>query len=243
MVLPEMYPGTLVKFIENATSWHCSYIGEQWFFLPYILLMLLSKWIFQLFDHWKGIWVLAVCFVIYAITMFVTKRYGEDALGENMLFYNIFLTFSMLLSFCLGYLAKRDKWMERVSAQFEKWHLKNNWIVLCALALLCVIRCCISHQTIDPLYSIIFIVLFSMVSVGNVSGKVLTFLGKHSMNIWLIHTWICIRLFHEFVYSMHYPVVIYLFVLLVSIAVSLFVEFVYGYLDQWLGLSKKRVES
>lgn len=240
-VLPEWYPGSLRGFIENATSWHCTYIGEQWFFLPYILLMLLSKWIFQLFDHWKGIWVLTVSFAVYAMTVLVTKRYGEDALGENMLFYNVFLTLHMLLAFSLGFLAKRDNWMERVSDLFEKWHLKNNWVVLGALLLLCGIRCFISHQTVDPVYAIVFVVLFSMVSVGSVPAKVLTFLGKHSMNIWLIHTWICIRLFHEFVFGLHYPIVIYLFVLFVSLAVSIFVEFVYGYLDKWLGLSKKRV--
>ena len=43
-VRPDMYPGSLSVFLKNVTSWQCSYIGEQWFFFPYIILMIASKW-------------------------------------------------------------------------------------------------------------------------------------------------------------------------------------------------------
>ena len=239
LVRPEMYPGSTWTFIKNATSWQCSYIGEQWFFLPYILLMLFSKWIFVLFDKMKSVWVLVISVVIYMGTVAALKYVGESTLGENMLLYNPFLALYMLLPFALGYLAKRDCWMERLAASFEKMHLRKNWIIIVIMVLVCTVRCFISHQAVDPIYAIVFVLLFSMVTVGNIPGKTLTFLGKHSMNIWLIHTWICIRLFHEFVYGLHYPVLIYIFVLVASIFVSVVVESVYGVLDRTF-LSKLR---
>lgn len=231
-VRPEMYPGSLVKFIENATSWRCSYIGEQWFFLPYILLMLASKWLFKLFSHMRSIWVVIICFAVYALTVFALKRYGESTLAGNMLFYNIFLSFYMLFPFSLGYLAKREQWMEKLNEVFTKMRLKRNWFILGLLLLLCGGRCFVSHQAIDPFYAFAFVMLFSMLAIGKKTGNVLSFLGKYSMTIWLIHPWICIRLFHQFVYDLHYPVVMYLFVMLTSIAIALLVEAVYKQLDK-----------
>lgn len=227
-----MYPGTLVRFIENATSWRCSYIGEQWFFLPYILLMIASKWLFRVFSYMRTYLVLLINLIVYILTVFALKRYGEATLAGNMLFYNIFLAFYMLLPFSLGFLAKRERWMEKLSCLFSRLHIKQNWVVICLIILLGVGRCFISHQTVDPFYAIVFILLFSMVSVRPATGKALTFLGKHSMNIWLIHTWICIRLFHQFVYSLHYPVLMYIFVLVTSILVSIVVEYIYAFLNK-----------
>lgn len=231
-VKPELYPGSLLTFIKNATSWQCSYIGEQWFFLPYILLMLTSKWIFALFDNLKSVWVLAISIVTYIGTVAVLKYFGEATLSKNMLLYNPFLALYMLLPFALGYMAKRNSWMERVADLFNQWKLKKNWIVLALLVFLCLVRCCVSHQAVDPIYAIAFVILFSMVTVDVQLGMILTFLGKHSMNIWLIHTWICTRLFHEFVYGLHYPVLMYLFVLLTSIVISLLVERAYKFFDR-----------
>ena len=231
-IKPNLFPGSVGTFVKNATSWQCSYIGEQWFFLPYILLMLASKWIFALFDKMKSVWVFATSVIIYIGTVVTLKYFGEETLSKNMILYNPFLSFYMLLPFTLGYLAKRDCWMERLTAFFKQWHLRKNWVVLVMLTVLCVVRCCISHQAVDPIYAIAFVLLFSMVTVGASPGKTLTFLGKHSMNIWLIHTWICVRLFHEFVFDLHYPVLMYMFVLLCSIIVSLFVDSIYGVLDK-----------
>lgn len=231
-VRPEMYPGSLVKFVENATSWQCSYIGEQWFLFPYILLMLASKWFFQLFSHLKSYWVVIISMAVYGLTVFALKRYGEATLAGNMLFYNIFLAFYMLFPFALGYLAKRDQWMEKLSEGFSKWGLNNKWIILGLIIVLCVGRCFVSHQAIDPFYAFAFVMLFSMLTIGEKTGGVLSFLGKYSMTIWLIHPWICIRLFHQFVYDLHYPVVMYLFVLLTSIVISLLVEAVYKQIDK-----------
>ena len=231
-VKPEFYPGSVASFIENATSWRCSYIGEQWFFFPYILLMLASKWIFKLFSRLRSYWVVIISIAVYALTVFVLKRYGEATLAGNMLFYNIFLAFYMLFPFALGYLAKREQWMEKLSEMFSAGGLKHNWIIIGLIILVCMGRCFVSHQAIDPFYTFAFVMLFSMLTIGEKAGGVLSFLGKYSMAIWLIHPWICIRLFHQFVYDLHYPVVMYLFVLLTSIAISQLVEAVYKQIDK-----------
>lgn len=231
-VKPELYPGGWVTFFKNATSWQCSYIGEQWFFLPYILLMLASQWLIPLFDKMKEWLVLGIGCIVYLGTAFVMKRYGESTLDNNMLFFNVFLALYMLLPFAFGYLAKRNEWMGKFCNLLIRKRMHSNWVVLLGLLLLMALRCMTSHRVVDPFYSIAFVVIFSSLNVGAVLGKFLSFFGKYSMNIWLIHTWICVRLFEDFTYNLHYPVLMYLFVLGVSLVSSICVESIYNIVGQ-----------
>lgn len=64
-VKPDMYPGSLSIFLKNVTSWQCSYIGEQWFFFPYIILMIASKWIFIIFDKLKWFSLIGILVTVW----------------------------------------------------------------------------------------------------------------------------------------------------------------------------------
>lgn len=228
LVKPESYPGSLSVFICNATSWRCSYIGEQWFFLPYVLLMAFSKWIFKLFDKVNCYVTFLIGLFVYGFTIYLLKRFGEATLGNNMFFYNVFLSFYMLFPFLLGYMAKRYQWIEKANFFVNNRVGSNPFIPVIVLIVLCAIRCFVSHASIDPLYDIIFVVLFAMIQVPKVLGVVLSYLGKHSMNIWLIHTWFSNRLFHNFFYNtVYYPIVMYVSLMIVSLVISHIVEMLY----------------
>lgn len=231
---PNLFPGNWEIFIKNITSWQCSYIGEQWFFLPYIILMVFSKWVFFLFDKINGKFIFAFTIIIYGGTLLVLKIFGESFLGQYMLFYNPFLSFYMLFPFTLGYLAKRFNWVEWLKLAVRNIEYRN-WLVGSGLFLLCVIRCCIPFAFIDPFYSIIFVLLFVHLPVNNILGMIFSLLGKHSMNIWLIHTWFSSRLFHDFIYDqVNYPFIMYIGVLLVSLLVSYIVEMIYKIPERYL---------
>ena len=60
-------------------------------------------------------------------------------------------------------------------------------------------------------------------------SNVLMFIGKHSMNIFLFHTFIRSYLFREFTYSFHHFALITLVLLLVSLAVSVVLELIKKY--------------
>lgn len=235
LVKPDVYPGSFVAFLKNATSWQCSYIGEQWFFLPYIILMISSKYIFKVLDKLKGPQALITSLGIYAITVFALKKYGETALSGNMLFYNFFLSFYMLFPFASGYLARRYEWFEKIKTVADKLPINNSILGISGLLGLCVIFCFVSHNSLSPFYSIFFIMLFSLISVKPTIGAILTYLGKHSMNIWLIHTWFCTRLFHEFFYDkIQYPILMFLCLLTISLIISHLVEWIYKPIGQFI---------
>lgn len=44
------------------------------------------------------------------------------------------------------------------------------------------------------------------------------------MNMWMIHTWFCYYLFHDFIYSFEYPVMIFVVLTIISYLCSLAVN-------------------
>lgn len=52
----------------------------------------------------------------------------------------------------------------------------------------------------------------------------MTYLGKHSMNMYMVHTFIFSYFFHDFIYGFKYPILIFLALLLSSLAVSVVLE-------------------
>lgn len=227
-VRPDMYPGSMSTFIKNATSWQCTYIGEQWFFFPYIILMIASKWIFKIFDKLKCFLLTGFIVVIWMGTVYTLKHFDGDTLSSNMLFYNVFLAAFMLPSFTLGYMANRFGWVNRTAIRFAQCMNAKETVPIILLVVLCAFRCIIPNSSIAPFFAITFVLLFTQIPIGRYTGRALTYLGKHSMNIWLIHTWFSTRLFHDFFFDqIQIPVLMYVTLLVLSLAVSHLVEMMY----------------
>ncbi len=70
-------------------------------------------------------------------------------------------------------------------------------------------------------------VLFILLTIRNVNwlSSLFVFLGKHSMNIFMVHTFIYYYFFSGFIYSFKYPVVIFLVLALISLCISIVLEY------------------
>lgn len=68
------------------------------------------------------------------------------------------------------------------------------------------------------------IFIYSIISIPKFLSKVLSFLGKHSFNIFLFHTFIYYYYFHDYIYWSRNPLFIYLTLIAVCIPISMFIE-------------------
>lgn len=117
------------------------------------------------------------------------------------------------------------------SGQCQDNQRVNNKIQIVAvtIVLICtIIRMLVPNQSLQPLYVFLIFILFPFFWQGERAYSILKFLGRHSLNIWLIHTWICYYLFEDFVYGLKYPLLIFAFTLGVSIVISIIVERIYS---------------
>lgn len=83
-----------------------------------------------------------------------------------------------------------------------------------------------------------FVICFAVVILGSVPGirQALSFLGKYSMNMYLVHTFFYMILFRDFIYQFKYAPVIFLVLVLVSLAYAVCLELLKKVAGKGLGL-------
>ncbi len=205
------YPGSWQTVISNFSGFHTTYNGEMWFLLPYVILSLLSPWIFRLYRHFNPWGIIASTLFIHLCTSFCISRYGSFFLFHNYWVYNPLLVFHLLFNFSLGAMAARSHFFERLANHSKSF--RTDIPATCGIIVLVFISCVFKYNFFYA-FGIITCLLF--VPMPGMLKTVLAKLGDMSMNMWMIHSWFCYYLFHDFIYSFSYPVLIFLVTTLIS---------------------------
>lgn len=103
----------------------------------------------------------------------------------------------------------------------------TNALLFLLLLLSIVIRALIPIHAASILFMVFIVCWFTLIDKSKAFGNVLMKLGRHSTNIWLVHTFFCYYLFHDFIYSLQYPIVIIIVVLGLSLISSVILEKIY----------------
>lgn len=79
---------------------------------------------------------------------------------------------------------------------------------------------------VDAFVSMVLIMILAL-TVGKVPifNKILAFLGKHSMNIFLMHTFLYLLVFRQYIYYFHYAFASFVILLILSLLYSVILEF------------------
>lgn len=220
IILPNIYPNNLATIIGNFTSFNTTYNGECWFLFPYALILLSSSFILKMIDRYNHWIILLASFIININTSYLISRYGEQYLYNDMWIYNPVLFLHLLFPFIFGAVcAKSDFWNT-----IKKLRQVNSHIIWLGLLILIIIRCFTTTSIVQPFFAYIVIICFVSTTRCKLIDSILTKLGANSMNIWMIHTWFCYYLFHDFIYSFKYPIIIFLITLSLSYFTSITVN-------------------
>ena len=221
-LVPTRYPGALLNVFENLTAFNTTYNSEHWFLFPYVLLAVSAPWLFKQCNKYSASLILGVSYVMYLITCFFISRYGEAYLYTHMLAYHPILYGSLLFDFMLGALACKNNWLKNLNYRaLSQW----AWLIL---ILLCVVRCCLETGAFHNLYVFVFMWIWLQIVRPTWFKAFLIHMGKHSMNMWLIHSFFCYHIFHDWIYGFRYPLLIYGVLLLVSYLSSCVINLIYG---------------
>jgi len=82
---------------------------------------------------------------------------------------------------------------------------------------------------IDCLLVLLVVQVYSLIKWPKSVVTVMVFLGKHSMNIFLFHTFIYYYWFRDFIYASRNPIIIFLTLLVICIPISMLLEWVKKY--------------
>lgn len=222
-MLPSLYPGSWGKVIENATGWHTTYNREMWFLLPYVLVSIASLYIIRSVDKIGLIWAIGITSLLYIAIYFINNRYSAQ-LYDNLALYQLLIFVEFLYPFTVGVA------MRRTSINLNL-HLPQ-WSVLAGILLLVLILCVTNLHLCYMFCAPLMVILFSHIRYPRWLKTVLIELGKKSMPMWMIHTWLAYYLFEPQVYSLRYPLLIFIALTIASYLLSIPVMWIAGRLRQ-----------
>lgn len=231
-MVPDKYPGSIGEFLKNVFSISTSYCTEQWFLFPYLIIFVFSKWICRFVQSHDSKLILLLNAILYVLYLVIYKRVGVGVISSHFgILVNLYFVMAFFFPFSLGAIAKKEKWVERVSNWIDNhFRQRKGWYVWSMLLVVIALRMVVHNQSIQPLAVLPLFLLFPLLGINDKAKSVLMYLGKHSMNIWLIHGWICFYLFTDVICMAKYPMGIFLVTLVWSLLVSIVVDFVYKHL-------------
>ncbi len=203
----------------------------------------------------SGSWWYMSAAVVYIVLMPLvvrwTKKWGWFSLFSAIIiiprilfnsdFFGASNIFTFFLPVCFGALFAEFNVFEKIE---EITLLKNKKLNEILLFILGVVTVLVSiyiwirvpykvlweyHFGIAPVLLIVFFNRFIFRQGGfvhSVINKVFFFLGKHSMNIYIFHTLLREQILKKFLYSMKYPILTILSLLLISLVISVVLEFI-----------------
>lgn len=208
------YPGSVTDIVSNVVGYKCTYNRETWFLLPYALITLLSVLFLPYLFHLKPkklIVVAILYFVGYVAFHFLYIDLDSDD-SFVILKQQIFFVYLFFFYFSLGVL------FYKYFKKSDKPCSYNNAFLIVILLLLIVARSFYTGSSliVNGVYAFIFIIIFNLVKIGSVVGKVLSKLGKYSLAMWLTHTYYSHYLFSQYISWSQYHVVKFLTLVVVS---------------------------
>lgn len=231
---PDIYPGELTDILANFTCYQNTINHEMWFLLPYVGLSLLAPIIFRIYSRFNTLTILLVTLALYSILTQIILNNLQWFYAHYWI-YNPILVLHLLFFFSLGALAARAHFFERMR-QWVDTHISAHskisplngrciagilaWGIIIALI---IINC---HWEYNYFYAFAMITCIIIAPLPGIVKTTLALLGKHSMNMWMIHSWWCYYLFRDFTYSFRYPLVIFLMLTAISLICSIGINFI-----------------
>ena len=209
LAIGKKYNLDFITIVLNYTVWHSGYYLPAWFILPYVILALGYNFIFRFFDKLN---LLLSIFVFYGI--YLMSSYLNSYLFFRL---NVFQTFYIVFPFIVGAIIAKYNVVSKIKDWFDN---KNAFIPYILILLLVILRYFVPTGAVISFYYAALIILVSGAKKHVLVQKVLLSLGKASVNMWLIHAWLCWYLFSDFFYSLGNPALIFIAVTLVSYLLS-----------------------
>lgn len=203
---------TPIEILYNMSGIATSFNPTTWFIFPYTMLSLSSPIICRILDQVGSISLLVIGFLFYVMASYMNQF---DWFRSNPFQY-----FYLLFPFLLGMVICRNRMIDQARSFFVT---KVRWLPWILLAILIGVRYFVPTGAFAAVYAALFTVLFVVANRPHLLDIVLTHLGRHSTNMWMIHAWIIHYLLYGFVHNL-YPGLSFIVSVIISYLISMIFE-------------------
>lgn len=214
------YPGSIWNLIANISAYSNSYNLSMWFLFPYTLICLSSSYIIKMIEHKKAyVSTLIISGLLYGITGYIIKYHINTIRYESILGH-LLQYIEYYFPFICGIVMHKSSILYHTKLNILD---KHKLLTLILLIIIVLLKSTIDSQSIDTLYALAFIILFTKLKLPSHLNNTLFFIGKYSMVMWMVHMYLSHYFFTDFFYSFHSSLLIFANLTLVSLAISIII--------------------
>jgi hypothetical protein len=218
----DFMPNSVSTLLGNIFLYNITYNGAWWYMYAYVLLVLISPLLIKAVKKFNPVLVLLVGGLVYCGAYYLRFR-----IEPNDLILSKLGPFGMtLFEYVIGCVFYKTKMFSKV---FEIWKKIPKFLQIIA-SLILLVAILIGHTLVvpslfvAPATGIIIITLFHFWNKPLFIKKTFLFIGKHSTNIWLTHMFFYLILFKNLVYIAKYPLLIFLFMIVITSLLSIVIQ-------------------
>lgn len=224
----EQYSLGLADIISNVTGWNTTYNSTIWFLFPYAVMVAIAGPLFKIFDNKPVLTLLgsaALYFGAYLTSWM--SHHGHIELGYAL--NEVIRVLNMVMPFLIGAALCKFSIVSKAKALFEQ----KQFLLSLSLILLCAVRLSTDFDFILQLvYSTSLIILVCSARKPEWLSNLLSFFGKHSTSMWLVHAYFIWYLFDEYPYTLKYPVLIFGVSFIESLITAIIIDWCYPKISQ-----------
>lgn len=225
----EIIPGSLSQFLGNVLLYRQSYNGAWWFVVTYIFLVLLTPPLFRMvkkFNSWLVVLLSGSVYFAAYVFRFVYVLSADHAVLDWVWNQAILLGTSQF-PFVVGMVFYKHSIMDWLRRRLRRQWLRRTVIVLLPL-LMFVMHCVEQSLILAPITGLVTLICFYLWEKPRWIRNFFTFMGRHSLNIWLIHMFFYLTLFPGLVFKAKEPILIFACMMALCIAVSFVIDGIEG---------------
>lgn len=202
--------------------------GTWWYMTLAIFIILVLPFIARLSEKYGPMLTMLLCIFIPRIVSFYVQLQPDKQANISRWFFAVVLGIICaqydLFARAKGWMITKNKYISKL-IKFILYTAVLTGLYIARVSLHKKGYSSMAYELTDNVIPV-FVVYYCYEFVVGIPGlrQILCFLGKHSMNIFLLHTFIRQYLFREFIYSFKHFALITLVLLLTSLAASVVIE-------------------
>lgn len=213
-----------IELIKNIFTLSYSYNAEWWFLNTYILLLLLFPLIKRIIAIANDRQIIMVLLISYVVSILSGKILSYDIIPV----YTVTRLFMQVIAqqtiFIMGCIFCKLRLFDKLHKMLESKKLNNMFVNICVMAIVIIIRT-ITFK-IDIILLPIFIYSALIIINGLSLNKLFKYLGDHSTNLWLTHSFFCYYYFQKITFMPMYSILIIIWLLLLCLISSYLINLI-----------------
>lgn len=215
------YKFHLKEFLLTITALKPNYNGEWWFITLYIMLILFYPLIVIAINKYNKNLIITISFLIN-ITGFMLTKISNRLIYQGLVISLLNILLGGQFLFVLGIVVAKYGLFDKLKNQLNISRIKYFGLTI---IISIIIWGVIKIPIIDEVGKLVLTPIFIFTLANSIKEKSrLSWLGDHSTNIWLVHSFFCYYLFQELAFAPKYSILIIAWIGILSIGCSFLIN-------------------